>query len=123
MDLGFTWFDFAALVVLGLSGVMAFARGLIREVFSIIAFSGAAIAAVFFAGLMRRCGEFHPPFRTRHPCRRAVIFLVVFIVITVIRPPSPRQPTNPRKSVLLTAPRASLSVSCAASWWCRCSCS
>ena len=31
MDLGFTWFDFAALVVLGLSGVMAFARGLIRE--------------------------------------------------------------------------------------------
>ena len=49
MDLGFTWFDFAALVVLGLSGVMAFARGLIREVFSIIAFIGAAIW-VFYNG-------------------------------------------------------------------------
>ena len=49
MDLGLTWFDFAALAVLGLSGVMAFARGLIREVFSIIAFIGAAIAR----GLLR----------------------------------------------------------------------
>ena len=49
MELGFTWFDFAALVVLGLSGVMAFARGLIREVFSIIAFIGGAIAAVLLS--------------------------------------------------------------------------
>jgi len=53
MDLGLTWFDFAALVILGLSGVMAFARGLIREVFSVIAFFGGGIAAVFFAGVMR----------------------------------------------------------------------
>jgi membrane protein required for colicin V production len=86
MDLGFTWFDFAALVVLGLSGVMAFARGLIREVFSIIAFIGAAIAAVFFAGMLRPMVENFTPLSGPLASVFAglLIFLVVFIVITVI---------------------------------------
>ena len=86
MDLGFTWFDFAALVVLGLSGVMAFARGLIREVFSIIAFIGAAIAAVFFASLLRPLVESFTPLSGPQASVAAglLIFLVVFIVITVI---------------------------------------
>lgn len=86
MDLGFTWFDFAALVVLGLSGVMAFARGLIREVFSIIAFIGAAIAAVFFAGMLRPLVESFTPLSGPLASVAAglLIFLLVFIVITVI---------------------------------------
>jgi membrane protein required for colicin V production len=86
MDLGLTWFDFAALVVLGLSGVMAFARGLIREVFSIIAFIGAAIAAVFFAGMLRPFVESITPLSGPLASVAAglLIFLVVFIVITVI---------------------------------------
>jgi membrane protein required for colicin V production len=86
MDLGFTWFDFAALVVLGLSGVMAFARGLIREVFSIIAFIGATIAAVFFASLLRPLVESFTPLSGPLASVAAglLIFLVVFIVITVI---------------------------------------
>ncbi len=86
MDLGFTWFDFAALVVLGLSGVMAFARGLIREVFSIIAFIGGAIAAVFFAGMARPIVESFTPLSGPLASVAAglVIFLLVFIVITVI---------------------------------------
>jgi len=86
MDFGFTWFDFAALVVLGLSGVMAFARGLIREVFSIIAFIGAAIAAVFFAGMLRPLVENFTPLSGPLASVFAglLIFLVVFIVITVI---------------------------------------
>ncbi|MBL8548185.1 MAG: CvpA family protein [Hyphomonadaceae bacterium] len=86
MDLGFTWFDFAALVVLGLSGVMAFARGLIREVFSIIAFIGAAIAAVFFAGMLRPMVESFTPLSGPLASVAAglLIFLVVFVVITVI---------------------------------------
>jgi membrane protein required for colicin V production len=86
MDLGFTWFDFAALVVLGLSGVMAFARGLIREVFSIIAFIGAAIAAVFFAGMLRPMVESMTPLSGPLASVAAglLIFLIVFIVITVI---------------------------------------
>lgn len=86
MDLGFTWFDFAALVVLGLSGVMAFARGLIREVFSIIAFIGAAIAAVFFASMLRPLVEAITPLSGPLASVAAglLIFLVVFIIITVI---------------------------------------
>lgn len=86
MELGFTWFDFAALVVLGLSGVMAFARGLIREVFSIIAFIGAAIAAVFFANMLRPVVEnltgLSGPLAS--VAAGLFIFLVVFILITVI---------------------------------------
>jgi len=86
MDLGFTWFDFAALVVLGLSGVMAFARGLIREVFSIIAFIGGAIAAVFFASMGRPLVEQFTPLSgpLASVAGGLVIFLIVFIIITVI---------------------------------------
>ncbi|GAM99711.1 colicin V production protein [alpha proteobacterium U9-1i] len=50
MDLHFTWFDVAALAVLGLSGVMGLFRGLIREVFSVIAFIGAGIGGYYLAG-------------------------------------------------------------------------
>lgn len=86
MDLGLTWFDFAAVVVLGLSGVMAFARGLIREVFSIIAFIGGAIAAVFFAGMLSPVVESMTPLSGPLASVAAglLIFLIVFIVITVI---------------------------------------
>jgi membrane protein required for colicin V production len=86
MDLGLTWFDFAAVVVLGLSGVMAFARGLIREVFSIIAFIGGAIAAVFFAGMLSPMVENFTPLSGPLASVAAglLIFLVVFIVITVV---------------------------------------
>ncbi len=86
MDFGLTWFDFAALVVLGLSGVMAFARGLIREVFSIIAFIGGFIAAVFFSGMLRPLIESLTPLSGPLASVAAglLIFLIVFIVITVI---------------------------------------
>jgi membrane protein required for colicin V production len=86
MDLGLTWFDFAALAVLGLSGVMAFARGLIREVFSIIAFIGAAIAAVFFADMLRPSVENFTPLSGPLASVAAGlgIFLVVFIGVTVV---------------------------------------
>lgn len=86
MDLGFTWFDFAALVVLGLSGVMAFARGLIREMFSIIAFIGAAIAGYYSAGLLAPFVESVTPLSGWLAAVAAglLVFLVVFIVITVI---------------------------------------
>jgi len=86
MDLSFTWFDFAALAVVGLSGVMAFARGLIREVFSIIAFIGAAIGAVFFADLLRPLVERFTPLSGALASVAAglLIFLIVFIAITVI---------------------------------------
>jgi membrane protein required for colicin V production len=86
MDLGLTWFDFFATAILALSGVMAFARGLIREVFSIIAFIGAAIAAVFFADMLRPLVEQLTPLSGPLASVAAglVIFLIVFIAITVI---------------------------------------
>jgi len=86
MHLGFTWFDLAGLAVLALSGVMAFARGLIREVFSIIAFIGAAIAAVFFADMLRPLVESLTPLRGPIASVGAglLIFLVVFIGITIV---------------------------------------
>ena len=63
MDLGFTWFDFAALAIVGLSAVMAFARGLIREVFSIIAFIAGLLGALvgFFMGITRPVVESFTP--------------------------------------------------------------
>lgn len=86
MDLGFTWFDFAALAILALSGVMAFARGLIREVFSVIAFIAAGIAAVVFANLVSPfVKQFTPLSDTLAPLAAGlIIFLVVFIAITLI---------------------------------------
>ncbi len=86
MDLGLTWFDFLALAVLGLSGVMAFARGLIREVFSIIAFIGGAIAGVFFSSIGAPFVESFTPLSGWLAAVAAglLIFLIVFIIITVI---------------------------------------
>jgi membrane protein required for colicin V production len=86
MDLGFTWFDFAGLVVLGLSGVMAFARGLIREMFSVIAFIGAAVAGYFFSGVLAPFVESSTPLSgwLAAVAGGLVVFLVVFIVITVV---------------------------------------
>lgn len=86
MDLGLNSFDFAALVVLGLSGVMGFARGLIREVFSVIAFIGGGIAAVFFAPMLAPIIEGVSPLGGWLAAVAAglLIFLVVFVVITVV---------------------------------------
>src|SRR5262249_43431694 len=84
--LGITWFDLAALAVIALSGIMAFARGLIREIFSIIAFIGAAIAAVFFADILRPMVESISSLRgaLASVAARLIVFLIVFIIVTVI---------------------------------------
>jgi membrane protein required for colicin V production len=86
MDLGLTGFDFAALVVLGLSGVMAFARGLIREVFSIIAFIGGGIAGWLLGPMLAPFIESATPIDGWLAAVAAglLVFLVVFIVITLV---------------------------------------
>jgi membrane protein required for colicin V production len=86
MELGFTWFAFAALAVVGLSAVMAFARGLIREVFSLIAFAAGGIAGYFFAGLVAPFVERFTPLEgfLAAVAGGLLIFLVVFIAITVV---------------------------------------
>lgn len=88
MDLGFTWFDFAALAIVGLSAVMAFARGLIREVFSIIAFIAGLLGALvgFFMGITRPLVESFTPLSgfIADLAGGLLIFLIIFIVITVV---------------------------------------
>jgi len=83
---GITWFDLAALAIVAFSGIMAFARGLIREIFSIIAFIGAAIAAVYLAergrGLVENFTSLEGSLAT--VAAGLLIFLVVFFVIMFI---------------------------------------
>ncbi|MEZ5972464.1 MAG: CvpA family protein [Hyphomonadaceae bacterium] len=88
MDFGLTWFDFAAFAIVGLSAVMAFARGLIREVFSIIAFIAGLLGALvgFFMGITRPVVESFTPLSgfIADLAGGLFIFLVIFIVITVV---------------------------------------
>ena len=86
MDLGLNWFDFIAIFVIGLSGVMAFARGLIREMFSVIAFIGGAIAGIYLSEPLRPLVESLTPLSGVMAAIAAgvFVFLIVFIVITVI---------------------------------------
>lgn len=83
---GITWFDLVALAIVAFSGIMAFARGLIREIFSIIAFIGAAIAAVYLAergrGLVENFTSLEGSLAT--VAAGLLIFLVVFFVIMFI---------------------------------------
>ncbi|MGE0828062.1 MAG: CvpA family protein [Hyphomonadaceae bacterium] len=83
---GLTWFDAVALVIVAFSGVMAFARGLIREVFSIVAFIGAALAAIYLAERLRPVVENFTALSGSLATLAAglLIFLVVFIVITIV---------------------------------------
>jgi len=48
--IGLTWFDALALGAIILSGIMGLARGLIREVFSIVGFVAALVGGYLFAG-------------------------------------------------------------------------
>jgi len=86
MDLGLNWFDFFALFVLGLSGVMAFARGLIREMFSVIAFIGGAIGGFYLAEPLRPFVESFTPLSGVLAALAAgvLVFLIIFIVITLV---------------------------------------
>ncbi len=83
---GITWFDLVALAIVAFSGIMAFARGLIREIFSIIAFIGAAVAAVYLAergrGLVENFTSLEGSLAT--VAAGLLIFLVVFFIIMFI---------------------------------------
>ncbi|MDX2237166.1 MAG: CvpA family protein [Hyphomonadaceae bacterium] len=84
--LGLTWFDLIALAIVAFSGVMAFARGLIREVFSIVAFIGASIAAIYGAERVRPFVESVTDLDGALAMLAAglLIFLAVFIVVTIL---------------------------------------
>lgn len=85
-QLGITWFDIAAFAVLGLSGIMGLFRGLIREVFSVVAFIGAVLAAVFLARYASPTVASFSGLSTALATLLAglLIFLVVFIAVTLL---------------------------------------
>ncbi|MGE3143516.1 MAG: CvpA family protein, partial [Hyphomonadaceae bacterium] len=84
--IGITWFDLAALAIVAFSAIMAFARGLIREIFSIAAFIGAAIAAVYLAERGRPIVEKLTSLEGSLATVAAglLIFLVVFFLIMLL---------------------------------------
>jgi membrane protein required for colicin V production len=84
-SLGLTAFDAVSLAVILISAAMAFARGLIREVFSIVAFFAALFAALAghrFMSPMLEGALGTPLFATL--AAGFLIFLVVFIAITIV---------------------------------------
>jgi membrane protein required for colicin V production len=84
-NLGLTAFDAVALAVVLISAVMAFARGLIREVFSIVAFFAAIFAAIWgyrYVSPLLEGAVGNALFATLFA--GFLIFLVVFVVITIL---------------------------------------
>ena len=83
--LGLTAFDAVALAVVLISAIMAFARGLIREVFSIVAFFAGLFAALWGHGYL---APFLKGFLGTELFATIaagfIIFLVVFVAITIL---------------------------------------
>jgi membrane protein required for colicin V production len=82
MGLGFTQFDVIVLVLLGLSGVIGFARGAVLEVVSMFALAAGALAAVFClhasAPIARRL--IHPDWLAT-AAALVVVFVLVFAIV------------------------------------------
>jgi membrane protein required for colicin V production len=83
----FTAFDFAVIAIVLLSSIMAFAQGLLREVFSIVAFAVAAVAVYFeikyqfLGGLLE--GMIQPKILA-DIAAAIVVFIAVFVIITFL---------------------------------------
>jgi membrane protein required for colicin V production len=80
-----TLFDIIALSILGVSALVGFVRGAVREVATVVAFVLAAFAAVFalrFIGPLAR-GALHPPW-LGNITALLVVFLVVYITLRVL---------------------------------------
>ena len=79
------WVDVAVLVVIAFSGMLGFWRGMVREVFGLAAWVGAAFAAAFFfsqfQGIARRAIA-NPD--VADPVAFGAIFLVVLIVLSIV---------------------------------------
>lgn len=84
-SINLTAFDAAALAILIISALMALARGLLREVFSIVAFAVAMLVAIYGRGFVRPLFQswIEPPLVAELSAAVA-LFLVVFIAVTVL---------------------------------------
>jgi membrane protein required for colicin V production len=83
-DLHLNAFDLAAIAIILISSIMAFARGLLREVFSIVAFIGAAAAAYYgYAFVAPMLSAIGPPTIAKLAAA-ILLFIVAFVIITVL---------------------------------------
>ncbi|MGE3302143.1 MAG: CvpA family protein [Hyphomonadaceae bacterium] len=81
----FTAFDFLAIAIILISSIMAFARGLLREVFSIVAFVGAAVAAIYLRPVLSpMLRDLVRPAILAELAAAGILFLVVFVAITLL---------------------------------------
>jgi len=80
-----TWVDLVVFGFLGISGLLAFARGLVREVLGIGAWSGAVAAAILALPLMRDVVRtwFSTP-EWVDPVSFVIVFLLTLIVLILI---------------------------------------
>jgi membrane protein required for colicin V production len=84
-DNGMTWVDLAVFGFLALSGLLAFARGFVREVLGIGAWVGAVAAAFTFMPAMRSTVKgWLPSPDWVDPVSFSIVFLVSLIVLTVV---------------------------------------
>lgn len=79
------WVDVAVLIVVAFSGMLGFLRGMVREVFGLAAWAGAAIAAVFFfsqvQGIARRAIS---NVDIADPVAFGAVFLLVLIALSLL---------------------------------------
>lgn len=80
-----TWVDIGALGIILLSGLLALARGFVREVLGILAWIGAAIAAFEFYPDVEPhlAGLIHQP-KLVLPLSIGLVFVVVLIILSII---------------------------------------
>jgi len=80
-----TWIDLVVLGVLALSALLAFSRGLVREVLSLAAWVGAVLIAIW--ALPRIRPQFNAWFGTSpwvDPAAFAVVFIISLIILMII---------------------------------------
>lgn len=80
-----TWVDLAVLGFIGISGLLAFGRGLVREVMGIGAWAGAVAAAIYALPYARGpVGQYvHTPAWV-DPAALAIVFVVSLIVLMLV---------------------------------------
>ena len=86
---GFSYLDAALIAIVAISGIVAMYRGLTREILSILSWTAAAAACVYFvfkfkAEAQQIAEQFHSPLLVAQVGVGGVIFLVVLIVVHLI---------------------------------------
>ena len=80
-----TWADGVAIAIILLSGILALARGLVREVLGVGAWIGAAIAAVeFYPPVADQIGGFIGNPKLIEPVSIGAVFIVTLIVLSIL---------------------------------------